>query len=296
MKRRFLLFAAIVAWAISGAQRTGNVMPQQAEKFIELSTNVKLQYVEQGDPAGPVVIFLHGYTDSWHSFESVMAILPKNIHAFAVSQRGHGNSSRPQNKYHPKDFAADIAAFIKEKKLGTAFIVGHSMGGVIAQKFALDYPHLTKAIVIVSSDASFKDNPGLPEFKQEVEKLSDPISYQFANEFQKSTCVRPIDSAYYQVLVSESLKVPAHVWKAAMNGIMNVDYSKALNTITQPALIVWGDKDGFCLRADQEILLKNIKNAQLLIYEGTGHALHWEEPRRFVTDLINFVNRVVVLK
>jgi non-heme chloroperoxidase len=288
MKSIFLLLAAIAIVNTAGAQRT--------EKFIKLSTNVKLEYAEQGDPSGPVVIFLHGYTDSWHSFESTLALLPNNIHAFAITQRGHGNSSKLLGGYHPRDFAADVATFIKEKNLGAAIITGHSMGGVVAQQFALDYPELTKAIVVICSDAAFKDNPGVPEFVQEIMKLNDPVSYQFANEFQKATCANPIDSDYYKLLVGESLKVPAHVWKAAANGFMDVDYSKALNNLTQPALLVWGDKDAFVSRADQDILLKNIKNATLLVYEGTGHALHWEEPKRFVADLTSFVDKVTEIK
>jgi pimeloyl-ACP methyl ester carboxylesterase len=288
MRSIFLLLATATMINTTGAQRT--------EKFIKLSTNVKLEYAEQGDPAGPVVIFLHGYTDSWHSFESILPFLPNNIHAFALTQRGHGNSSKLLGGYQPRDFASDVAAFIKEKNLGAAIIAGHSMGGVVAQQFALDYPQLTKAIVVLSSDASFKDNPGMPEFAQEIMKLSDPVSYEFANEFQKATCANPIDSSYYKLLVGESLKVPAHVWKAAATGFMNVDYSQALNNLTVPALLIWGDKDAFVSRNDQDILLTNIKNAKLLVYEGTGHALHWEEPARFAADLTSFVDKVTEIK
>jgi non-heme chloroperoxidase len=285
MKRNLLLLTAVILF-------TTSTKAQLTEKFIGLSNRIKLQYVEQGDPNGTAVIFLHGYTDSWHSFEKVLPLLPANMHAFAISQRGHGLSSKPVGNYRPQDFAEDIATFIKDRKLGKAVIVGHSMGGIVAQQFAMNYPELTQAIVIISSDASFKDNPGLPEFGQEILKLSDPVSYQFADDFQKATCANPIDSAYYRVLVAESMKVPAHVWKAAMSGFMAVDFSQALNDVKQPALILWGDKDVFVSRADQDILVKNIKTSKLLVYEGTGHALHWEQPQRFVGDLLSFVNKI----
>jgi pimeloyl-ACP methyl ester carboxylesterase len=266
------------------------------EQSIQLSSGVKLEYAEQGNTNGIPVILLHGFTDSWHSYETVLPFLPANIHAFAVSQRGHGNSSKPVKGYHPKDFAADIAAFIKEKKLGTVFIAGHSMGGVITQQFALNHPQLVKGIVLVSTDAAFRENPGLSEFKEEVLKLTDPVSYRFADEFQKSTIVRPVDSVYINTLVGESLKVPAWVWKATMNEFFNVDYSKELNKISKPALIVWGDKDVICSKADQDILLTGIRNAKMLVYEGTGHALHWEQPERFAGDLVDFISRIEPVK
>lgn len=132
----------------------------------------------------------------------------------------------------------------------------------------------------------------MPEFAQEILKLSDPVPYEFAHEFQKGTCAKPIDAGYYKVLVNESLKVPAHIWKDVMNGIMNVDYSHQLYKITQPALIVWGDKDWVCSKKDQDILIKGISNGRLLVYQETGHALHWEEPERFATDLVDFIGEI----
>lgn len=265
-------------------------------KKVELPGGIQLEYAEQGNTAGTPVIFLHGYTDSWHSFETVLSYLPDNIHAFVPSQRGHGNSSKLGISYHPKNFAADVAAFMKVKGLAKAIIVGHSMGGIIAQQFALDYPELAKGIVLIGTDASFKDNPGLPEFTQEILKLSDPVPYEFANEFQKGTCAKPIDAGYYKILVNESLKVPAHIWKDVMNGIMDVDYRNQLYRITQPALIVWGDKDGICSKNDQDILIKGISNGRLLVYQETGHALHWEEPERFATDLVDFIVEISTQK
>jgi len=264
----------------------------QTINSIQLSTGVELEYEEQGDETGIPVIFLHGYTDSWHSFETILPYLPQTIHAFALTQRGHGNSSKPESNYHPRDFAADVAAFIKEAGLQKAIIVGHSLGGVIAQQFALDYPELTRAIVIISSDAAFNDNPGLPEFREEVMKLADPVDYGFVEAFQKSTIVKPVDSNQVKLFIEESLKMPARVWKAVNDGFMSVDYTTALHTINQPVLIFWGDKDQVCPGSGQYTMAKEIENATLIIYQGTGHALHWEEPLRFVDDFLVFVQSI----
>ena len=69
-------------------------MPMIA-KTVSLGAGLDLEYVERGSRGGLPVVFLHGVTDSWGSFEGVLARLPESIHAYAVSQRGHGNSSRP---------------------------------------------------------------------------------------------------------------------------------------------------------------------------------------------------------
>jgi non-heme chloroperoxidase len=81
---------------------------ETTQKSVELPNRVKLSYVEQGDPSGVPVLFLHGVTDSWHSFELVLPHLPASIHAFALSQRGHGEADRrPETGYQPQDFAAE---------------------------------------------------------------------------------------------------------------------------------------------------------------------------------------------
>ena len=79
---------------------------------LTLATGVTLEYVERGDPNGTPVIFLHGVTDSWRSFEHVLPHLPPSIRAIAITQRGHGDSKPARQGYAYGDIAADVAAFM----------------------------------------------------------------------------------------------------------------------------------------------------------------------------------------
>ncbi len=299
MKHLFLLLMLHVFANLSNAQSivATNTFNQATstntlfkEQYIQLSTGVNLEYVERGDATGSVVIFLHGLSDSWHSYEKVLPLLPESIHAFAITHRGHGNSSKPQSGYHPKDLAADVAAFIQQKKLGSAIIVGHSMSGIIAQQFALDYPKLLKGLVIICSDPVIKRNPGIPEFYAEVEKMQVAFERSFMVDFQKATLAKPIDSAYFNLLVDESMKIPVTALKAAFKGLMDVDYVDQLKNIKVPVLILWGDADSFFQRDGQELLRKNISHAKYITYKRAGHALHWEEPARVARDILMFAN------
>ena len=260
---------------------------------IALKTGVRLQYVEQGSKAGVPVIFLHGLGDSWHSFETVLSHLPGHMHAFALSQRGHGDSERPAEGYTPKHFADDVFAFVTEKQLGPVVIVGHSMGGVIAQRFALDYPGLTKALVIIGSDAAVAKNPGLPEFYEVAMKLQDPIDKTFMTEFQRGCLAKPIDSSYFDLLVAESLKVPVKVFQAALKGLIDADFTEELKKMQQPTLVFWGTMDAFFAKEGQKKLAANIARHTSLHYDGGGHSLHWEEPKSFASDLLKFISEEV---
>lgn len=268
------------------------ITPDYSPKMITLPSGVRLEYAEQGSASGIPVIFLHGYTDSWQSFNQVLPLLPESIHAYSVSQRGHGDSDRPKKGYNPGDFALDLADFMQELQIGPAIIVGHSMGATVAQRFALDYPYMIKALVLISSFASFKTNPGISELQGIIAKIEDPIDSGFVYEFQKSTLFRPLEPAVLRTYVHESLKVPADVWKAAAEESLSVDYSKELEELNIPVLIIWGDKDSFCPESDQHILAKAIKRSTLIIYNGVGHAIHWEDPERFTKDMLGFIDKI----
>jgi pimeloyl-ACP methyl ester carboxylesterase len=255
----------------------------------QLRTGVELPYVEQGDAAGVPVILLHGITDSWRSFEPVLPHLPRSLRAYALTQRGHGDASRPWTGYRTRDFAADVAAFMDAAGLERAIVVGHSMGSSNALRFALDYPGRALGLVLLGAFASYGDKAELAEFRDTVVRpLADPIDAEVAREFQLSTLARPVAPEFLDMVVRESLKAPAHVWRAAFEGLFEDDFAGELHRIQVPVLVAWGERDAFCPRADQDRLLATIAGARLAVYEGCGHALHWEEPRRFAGDLAAF--------
>ena len=94
--------------------------------------------------------------------------------------------------------------------------------------------------------------------------------------------------------MQESLKVPARVWRAAFAALLETDFSGELGTMKAPTLIVWGERDAFFLRREQEALAAAIVGAQLIVYAGAGHGFHWKEPARFAADLATFVAHVHV--
>ena len=258
-------------------------------RSVKLSSGIELQYVEQGNPGGVPVVFLHGYTDSWRSFERALPHLPESIHAFSLTQRGHGDSDRPAAGYRTRDFAADVAAFMDALGLQRAIIVGHSMGSTNALRFAIDHPERTLGLVVLGTFASYRGNAVIAEFWETgVARLTDPIEPAFAREFQESTLAQPVPATFIDVAVQESLKLPASVWRAAFDGFLEDDFVSELGRIRAPTLILWGTQDALCPRGDQDALLGQIARARLTVYERAGHALHWEEPERFAADIVTF--------
>jgi non-heme chloroperoxidase len=273
----------------------GNVKGDKADatriiRSVELPNRVRLPYVEQGDPSGVPVVLLHGLADSWRSFEPVLSNLPESIHAFALTQRGHGDASRPEAGYHPRDFAADLEAFMDGLHLEEVVVVGGSSGGFVVRRFAIDHPERTLGLVLLGSPASLRDKPGVIKvWDSTISKLTDPISPDFAREFAESTLTQPVPQAFLETVVQENLKVPARVWRAACKGLLEDDSLGELDKIQAPTRIVWGDQDATLPRSDQESLAAAITGSRLLVYPGAGHAFYWEEPERVASDLASFI-------
>jgi non-heme chloroperoxidase len=256
---------------------------------VELPTGVRLEYAEHGDPDGVPVLLLHGGTDSRTSWDPVLPHLPDSIRAIAVSQRGHGDSARPEGAgYRHEDMAADAVALAEALDLGPAIVVGHSMGVWVTERMAIDRPDLVAGIVLVGAIGPGSQNAVLVEVAGEVSGLTDPIDPEFAREFQLGTTERPLPPAVLDAFAAESLKLPAWLWRAVFDGLLEIDMTAELGSIESPALLVWGDRDVFDTRAEQEWLLETLPDARLEVYEGTGHAVHWEEPERFAADLTAF--------
>lgn len=258
-------------------------------RFVSLATDVTLPYVETGDPEGIPVVFLHGYTDSWRSYEPVLPYLPAGIRAFALTQRGHGDADRPATGYHPRDFAADVAAFLDALGLDQAIIVGHSMGSSVAQRFALDHPERCHGLVLIGSTPMWRGNPGVMEVGEAVASLDDPIDPAFVHEFQASTVVRPVPDSLIATAVAESLRVPARVWREALARLLEVDVTHELGHISAPTLLLAGGRDELTPYEAQVVLRDAIPDARLIVYPDGGHAVHWEDPAQVAADIATFV-------
>ena len=260
-------------------------------KRVRLPSGVTLEYAEQGKPNGTPAIFLHGLSDSWRSFERLFSYLPDSIHAFALSQRGHGNSDRPDD-YSIRRMAGDVAEFMDSLDIRNAVIVGHSMGSMVAEQFALDHAGRAKALVLLSATSSMVGNGPLTELAEALETVDDPIPYELAREFQESTLAQPIPADFLETVIAECRKAPVRVWRSANAEILKFDLTADLAAVNVPTVIVHGDQDTFMTRAFHEVVNRAIRGSRFCIYEGAGHAMHWEEPSRVAADLVAFVERL----
>jgi pimeloyl-ACP methyl ester carboxylesterase len=257
---------------------------------IELPDGLKLPYVEQGDVSGVPVVLLHGFAGFWGSFELVLRHLPASIRAFALTQRGHGDASKPAHGYRVRDFASDLAAFLDVLQLEAAVLVGGSSGGFVARRFAIDHPERALGLVLLGCPATLRGKPRVEEmWESTISKLTDPVDPTFVREFVGGTVDPSVPRDLVNEMVQQSLKMPARVWRETNRGILEDDSLRKLGKVTVPTLIVWGDEDVILPRSDQEELAARIQDSQLVVYRGAGHTFYLEEPERVAADLVTFI-------
>jgi non-heme chloroperoxidase len=254
-----------------------------------LASGPRVHYAEQGDPDGPPILLLPAYTDSWFSYSRVLPLLPDRYHAYAVDPRGHGDSERPACCYGVEDFAGDVVAFLDAVGVDQATLVGHSGSCLVARRVAVAHPERVARLVLLGAPGSLGDNQEELELQTAVRALEDPVPARFARELQGAAAHVPLPEAFFERLIAESLKVPARVWRSALEGLFAFDDMAELGRIAAPTLLVWGEWDRWLPREEEDQLAVAIPRARVVVYPATGHSPNWERPERVAADLDAFV-------
>jgi len=260
---------------------------RQGVRQFDLATGVALSYLSTGPASGRPVLLLHAWGESRRSFDRLLPLLPVTIHAIAIDQRGHGDSGKPKVGYSLEDFAEDIVAFMDVAGLASAVLVGSSSGGYVAQQVAVTSPQRVAGLVLVGSP---RDLQGRLPFADEIDQLSDPMDAAWVREsltwFPR---FHQVPQWYIDDRVRDGVRIPANVWRDTFNGLITARPPTDAGTIAAPTLIIWGDRDEFLTREQEEALAAAIPASRLVMYEGTGHLVLWEQPERVASDLITFV-------
>ena len=262
--------------------------PQPRARRIALATGVSVPYVSAGPAAAAPVVLLHAWGESRRSFDRLLPLLPRTIHAVAMDLRGHGDADKPAAGYSLAEVAADVAAFMDAAGVPSAVLLGSSSGGYIAQQVAVTSPHRVTGLVLVGSPRSLQ---GRPPFADEIDQLTDPVDAAWVRKtltwFPR---FRQVPPWYIDGRVHDGARMPSHVWREALAGLVSARPPTDIATITAPTLIVWGARDELLTREHQQALAAAIPASRLIVYQDTGHLVLWEQPERVASDLTAFID------
>ncbi len=255
---------------------------------------VSISAQEWGNPAGPEIVFIHGFSQasmSWaRQYDSDLA---KEFRIITYDLRGHGNSDKPlePEKYkESKGWADEVKAVIEAARLKRPVLVGWSYGGrVIADYLKIHGPAslagLHYVAAITKSDPSFFGD-GL---KVQPQMLSEDLATNIAatRQFLRNCFEKQPTQEDYEAMLAFNMMVPPKV-RANMGGrTLNID--DILVALKLPVLVTQGAQDRLVLPAAAKYSAEKIPGAKLSIYDGIGHAPFWEDATRFNAELAAFV-------
>jgi len=267
------------------------------KKTAQLADGETLAYIDTGNPAGPPVVLIHGYTDNARDWVPLLPYLSKRFRLILVDIRGHGKSSKPECCYNRLDFAYDIKLLLDALSIRQADVVGHSLGSIIAQTFAEYWPERTDRVVLISSTGGRPPGSTAPpqfDYAAEIRKLKDPIDPDSPFMIAWWDSPTPVNPEFIRRQRQDAAAIPLKVWLAVLDQALPsstayADLQSTLPRLKAPTLLIWGSKDPIMDEPARKTLRDALPGAQVKVFEGLGHNPFWEDPAAVARVINSFL-------
>ena len=229
----------------------------------------KIYYSETGSDQDLPVIFVHGAGGNHLVWGFQMRALADMAHAIALDLPGRGRSD-PPGRNTIDGYRDVILGVLDALKLERAVIVGHSMGGAIAQTLALSNPERVAGLVLIGTGARLRVMPAILDLIE-----SDPNAVAeivVANSYSST-----LDPGLRERAVAEFMACAPQVTHGDFIACNNFDIMARVGEIHAPTLVICGTEDKMAPRKFSEFLASKIPNAQLILIEHAGHSVMIEQ-------------------
>lgn len=257
-----------------------------------------LQVREWGDPGGPTVLFVHGWSQSdlcWQ--RQVAGPLAERTRMITFDLRGHGGSEKPADPGSYADpllWAEDVAAVLDATGAERPVVVAWSYGGVVVTDYLRAYGAAEIAGVDLVGAAVLLRPPGFEHIGAtflEAAPLAcsdDPtISVPAVMRFLRACTATPLDPATWDMVLASTMLTPPPVRAALL--AREVDGDDVLSDLSVPVLVTHGEQDGIVRSSMAEHVLGRCPSARGSWYAGTGHMPFVEQPERFDGELASML-------
>lgn len=250
--------------------------------------HIKVNYQVQNEKSKNTIVFIHGLSDSLEFWEPLYLELSKEYKVVRYDLRGHGKSEFNSCEPTVETYVRDLYNLLKKLENKEAVLIGLSLGGTIALKYALEYPNMVNGLVLMSTYSETTT-----ELLKTFKSLEDALNQSYVKFFDTILpyCIsqETIDKFkdFLNGLKEEKAKT------ANMQGLLNAaktcstfNVTQDLKKLEKPTIIFSGDEDQLTKIEIQEIIHKNVKNSELVVFKNTKHNILIEGNIERVNDLI----------
>jgi pimeloyl-ACP methyl ester carboxylesterase len=234
----------------------------------------------------PPLVFIHGAGGSHLHWPSELRRMP-GVQVYSLDLPGHGKS-KSDAIASIKGYAHKLLEWLDSVELGSAVLVGHSMGGAISLTLCLEAPHRIKGLVLVGSGAKLRVSPQLLALSEDEGLYQQATQLVMQWAFSANADDRLVDLA--QKRMSE---VPATVIHSDFLACDKFDIMDRLTEISVPTLVLCGEEDQMTPVKYSQYLAENIPHARLVVIKDAGHMVMLEKPfevTRAIGDFLQELN------
>jgi pimeloyl-ACP methyl ester carboxylesterase len=268
--------------------------------FVDLPGGYHVHYRENGDPNAPLLVLLHGFGDSFTTWEGWVRELTPQFHIISLDFPGHGLTRAPLGTTLSGDGLADfVDAFAAKLALPKFAVAGNSMGGGAAWELAVRHPNRVNALLLVDAAGFANDKPA----KQPLAFLI--LRYRLGRTLLSKIDNRPLIEqglkidVYDKSLITPSVvdrfaefqRAPGHrdILMSVNLGQRSGSTAQLLSGIKVPTLILWGESDPLIEPAAAKKFAAAISGSKLITYPNVGHLPQLEIPQRSAADVAAFL-------
>lgn len=236
---------------------------------------VRVRYLDVGQ--GPAVVLLHGFASSIENWAAVIPELKKTHRVLALDLKGFGWTDRPVGDYSPAAQAALVKALMKERGIDKAAIVAHSWGSSVALALALQSPESVERLALYDAWVYEQQLPSMFQ----LARAKGVGEFLFAAFYSERGEERLAHGFYDPEIIPEKLVEDVEramerpgTRAAALEAVRGMTFSDVegrYSTITHPTLLLWGREDIVTPPSIGERLVRQLKNARLVVYPRCGH-------------------------
>ncbi len=251
---------------------------------------------EQG--AGPELLLIQGLGNSgWPGRRQVAAFPDRRVIWF--DNRGTGRSPKDPPPASIDRLADDAASVLDGLRVGRAHVLGHSMGGYIAQTLALRRPDLVRSLVLVGTGAGVPGHAPVPQETLDAwlanAHLPGPEYVRATMHFSLAPGWTDAHEDEFEQLIAERIEYPTppECWWAQYDACVRlIEAGLPIEGISVPTLVIHGDEDRVVPISNGRSIATRIPHAELLVLEGAGHYPYFEQPGPFYAAVRDFLERV----
>lgn len=248
-----------------------------------LLNNLVTEYTDEGK--GPIILFLHGWKDTLHTFDTLIPLLSGSFQIIRIDLPGFGGSEAPRKPWGVGEYAHFVKAVIEKFGISVDTLVGHSFGGRIAIKGVGTSLLRPRKLVLIGS-AGLMERRGVRNLLFNiVAKIGKIILFPFSNDLKEKLRLK-----LYKKAGSEDY-VNAGTLRETFLRVTAEDLSAPAREIHIPTLLIWGDNDVATPLSDGKRLHELISGSKLEIIAGAGHFVHQERPEAVAKLIKEFASQ-----